>query len=273
MSDELLQADVVLVHNMPWLGQRLRTALPQKQIWLYVHNPIMRRVPSWSKRIAFGFFDGIINISEYMDQSFRKYFDAHQRLIVQNAYAGQVVSPYKDREIDVLFVGRMTPEKGVDVLLNALQRLDTSELRIVFIGSASNENDRPSRYSKNLNQRILDGQYESLGRMSRPETQLMVGQAKLLVVPSVWDEPFGLTLLEGFAGGACVVASAVGAIPAIVGNGGVLFPRSDAESLAQVIESLLSNQEERKMIAVVGQARLNHYSWAGSVEALTNRFG
>ena len=134
-----------------------------------------------------------------------------------------------------LFVGRLAPEKGIDVLLEAWQRLE-GRVPLVILG------DGP------LGPRVAEAAargrgIEWLGWRSRDEVQARLRNARFLVFPSIWYETFGLSIVESFAAGRPVVASAIGALEELVEEGrtGWLFPPGDPAALAACVERAWSD--------------------------------
>ena len=131
-----------------------------------------------------------------------------------------------------LFTGRLSPEKGVDVLLRALGRLHAggtgAKLRIV--------GDGPERPRLEALTRMLEltDDVEFVGRVPREQIERELATAWALVAPSTWAEPLGLTALEAIVHGVPVVASATGGLAETLepGVSGLLFPNGDTAALA-----------------------------------------
>lgn len=123
-----------------------------------------------------------------------------------------------------LFVGRISSEKGIEVLLAALYRLPGKRIRVI--------GDGPRMACLQAQPGVL-----VLGAMSREDVLAEMRRAAFLVMPSIWYETFGLVLIEAFACGLPVIASRLGAMQELVQEGynGLLFdPGSDGD-LARVI--------------------------------------
>jgi glycosyltransferase involved in cell wall biosynthesis len=143
-----------------------------------------------------------------------------------------------------IFVGRLSHEKGLDVLLPAWDRLARDEgsssrgacptLKIVGDGPLADS----VRAAVARNHSI-----EWLGRRSSEEVMELIGQAKLLIFPSSCYETFGRTAVEAFARGVPVVASGHGAPGEVVEHGrtGWHFRPGDAEDLAEKIQNAMSD--------------------------------
>ncbi len=139
------------------------------------------------------------------------------------------------------FAGRLVPEKGVAVLLDALALLPPhlAGVRLWIAG------DGPLRGLLEDQARRLDlaGRVDFLGHLPREELQRRFASVTIQVVPSVWPEPFGLVTVEAMARGTPVVASAIGAAPELVDDGrtGYLVPPGDAPALARRLAETLGN--------------------------------
>ncbi|BCW76826.1 hypothetical protein NicSoilB11_31510 [Arthrobacter sp. NicSoilB11] len=97
-----------------------------------------------------------------------------------------------------------------------------------------------------------------------------LSRARVAVVPSVWEEPAGLTLLEAMASPAAVVASRVGGMPEMSKAGGVIFvPPSDPQSLRGAVDDLLADEMKRKLVASKGRDETAGRSWEDVYADLT----
>ncbi len=137
-----------------------------------------------------------------------------------------------------LFVGRLSPEKGVGTLLDAWQRAGSRvSLRIVGDGPLAGEARQRAHRLPNV---------AVLGPRAADEVYRLMGDAAFLVVPSWWYEAFPLVLVEAFAKGTPVVASNLGAMAEVVDNGrtGLLFRAGDAEDLAAKVEWMTTHPAE-----------------------------
>jgi glycosyltransferase involved in cell wall biosynthesis len=125
-----------------------------------------------------------------------------------------------------VFVGRLSPEKGIRTLLDAWQRLpEKIPLKIIGQGPELSEIRRfAARHSH----------VEALQFLTLSRVLDIVGEASFLVMPSLWYETFGRTIVEAFAKGTPVIASRHGAIAELVEDGvtGLLFEPGNALDLA-----------------------------------------
>ena len=134
---------------------------------------------------------------------------------------------------------RATPEKGVDSLFRAFDRLAvTSDALLLYAG------DGPAFASLQALRDSLPSRDRIRLYGYRPDRELLLEAADVCVVPSVWDEAFGLAALEAMSRAKPVVATAVGGIPEVIQAGvtGVLVPPGDEARLAAAIAALLSDR-------------------------------
>lgn len=155
------------------------------------------------------------------------------------------------RDPKVIYAGRLTREKGVDILLRAFQsvrnQIPNAQLLIAGIG-------QEEKALKTLVQGLGLGKAVSmLGHLTRNELEKRGREAWVQVVPSRWAEPFGLVAAEAMMRGTAVVASATGGLAEIVEQGctGFLVPPDNSEALA---EKLLVLLQDRRLAETMGEA-------------------
>jgi glycosyltransferase involved in cell wall biosynthesis len=146
-----------------------------------------------------------------------------------------------ERPGELAFLGRLVPEKGLDVLLDAMALLSTKRIapRLKVIGEGPCRNDLEERVRK----LGLADQVEFLGAIVGEPLVNILNRHKILVVPSSWNEPFGIVALEGIACGCMVIGSSGGGLPEAIGPCGITFANGDSSELANAIESVLSHPE------------------------------
>jgi glycosyltransferase involved in cell wall biosynthesis len=162
----------------------------------------------------------------------------------------------RDRDKDIVFMGRLIPEKGCDVLLKALGQLKSRGIRptLTVIGDGP-ERKALEELTANLG---LQEQVKFLGtlREGRGET---VARHRVMVVPSTWSEPFGVVALEGIASGCAIVASSLGGLPDAVGPCGLYFQNGDVDGLAEALERVLTDDSLRLELVSHGVVHLAQF--------------
>ena len=121
-----------------------------------------------------------------------------------------------------LYFGRLAKEKGLEVLLK-------TGLRIKVVGTGAEKDSLETKYP----------QAEFLGFKSGRELEFLIVNSRAIVIPSIWLENMPFSMLEAISYGKVVVASDIGGMPEILGNGaGYLFPTGDTKTLKSLLESL-----------------------------------
>jgi glycosyltransferase involved in cell wall biosynthesis len=135
----------------------------------------------------------------------------------------------------VLFVGRLSPEKGVDTLVAACRAAPDVSVRVAGDGPLRPMVDAAAATMPNL---------EALGPLPRDEVLAQMRRARAIVVASEWYEHFPYVLLEAFASGLPAIGSDLGSTAEIVGGmaGGRLFRAGDAEDLARQLRWVVENE-------------------------------
>lgn len=165
----------------------------------------------------------------------------------------------------VLYVGRLSPEKGIDTLLAAWKLLKNPiRLKIAGDGPLTELALQAAETNPNI---------EYVGSKSIEEVYDVMGEARLLVFPSVWYEGLPRTIIEAYAKGTPVVASKLGAMESIVRDGvtGSYFEPGNASDLAMKLDALLSDEEKlRRMRTNARKEFENKYTAERHYDLLMN---
>jgi len=159
--------------------------------------------------------------------------------VIPNPYDNAVFTRPRNLpcERELIFVGRLVSEKGVDLLLAAMKHLQPPwhTARLTIIGDGP---ERPSLQNQAA-QSGLKPQVSFLGTLDQHGVARELRRHKILVIPSVYEEPFGVVALEGAASGCLVLGSDGGGLPEAIGPAGTLFRRGDPVDLASQLMRLL----------------------------------
>ena len=168
--------------------------------------------------------------------------------IVTNPYRSDVFRLTNDgaRPCDLVFLGRLVSDKGINLLIAALAKLRDRGLRprLAVIGRGPEE---PALRAQCEALGVAD-QVEFLGYVPNEELVHRLNQCRVMVIPSIWEEGFGIVALQGIACGCVIVASEAGGLSEAMGPCGVSFPKRDVSTLADRIAELL--QDKQKVAAL-----------------------
>jgi glycosyltransferase involved in cell wall biosynthesis len=167
--------------------------------------------------------------------------------IIGNPYDDSVFQeiPGVERKRDLIFVGRLVSDKGVDLLLEALAQIKWSEgctPRLTVIGAGPEE----SALRVQAHELGIAGQVHFAGTKSGNELAGLLNEHHVLVVPSRWEEPFGVVALEGIACGCVVVGSASGGLRDAIGTCGLTFPNGNMAALVAALRVALEDAGVRQ---------------------------
>jgi glycogen(starch) synthase len=168
--------------------------------------------------------------------------------IVGNPYSDLVYRhrPEIARDRELVYLGRLVSDKGVDTLIHALLQLRRWGLspRLTVIGSGSEEQSL-RQLARNLR---VDGQIDFVGSKQPEEISRLLNAHQVLVVPSRMPEPFGIVVLEAVASGCVIVASRAGGLPDAVGKCGITYEIGDLQALTNALQIVLTQPDMREEI-------------------------
>lgn len=207
--------------------------------------------------------DYVVAVSEFIRQRLCEGVSESQCapvVVVPNTVDLNRFVPETKKSKEILFVGRLIPEKGALPLLQALQAVlpQFPQWRARFIGAwhfgqttaqFPHERELLAMLKPDLRHRIRFDWYQPY-----EVTTDAFNRAAIAVVPSLWAEPFGRTALEGMAAGCAVIASNRGGLPEVIGEAG-LQVEPTVEHLSVALTRLMSDDDYRQAIGALGADR------------------
>ena len=174
----------------------------------------------------------------------------------------------------ILYVGRIEPIKGLDILVSALALLeDMGDTRLLVVGGRPGQDEELDRL-KSLAARLgISDMVTFTGAVPQAELPTYYSAADVFVLPS-YSESFGLVALEAMACGIPVVASRVGGPSTFVKDGetGYLIPWRCPEPFAQRLDMLLSNPGLRDKMGEAARAKALEMSWTGVAHSMLDYY-
>ncbi|MEU7657092.1 glycogen synthase [Streptomyces lincolnensis] len=235
---------------------------------------------SWAERTAIESADAVIAVSGAMREDILGCYPALDPAKVHIVHNGIDTALYRpdhgtdvldrigldrDRPI-VLFVGRITRQKGVPHLLRAVRDIDPAAQVVLCAGAPDTpEIDQEFRELFQELSRVREDVHWIPQMLPRPEVIQLLTHATVFVCPSVY-EPLGIVNLEAMACGTPVVASRVGGIPEVVDDGrtGVLVPVDDdfETGLARALDSVIGDPGTARRMGEAGRERaVGEFGW------------
>lgn len=262
-----LPDSILLAHNAP---QAALLAPARHATVLYAHNQLLRTYGAREVVRVLSHAVRIVCVSSHLAEHTTRYLPRrlHDRVrVVQNGVDVGFFSvrrAVRDERLRVGFLGRVVPDKGAHVLLEAVRLLNRKDITVTVTGRPGFAATAPlTAYERRLRAiaATVDPPPRFTSFIPRPYLPGLLADIDVLVVPSVWPEPFGLTALEGMASGAAVVASNVGGLPETVGDGGLLVPPNDPHALADVLETLATDPATLATLQASARRRASQRDW------------
>lgn len=258
-----LAREADLVHTHLWAGHAWgRTAgrLASRPVVSTLHNsrPDSPRRQALERRTR-SLCVALVAVSEALAAQLRAEGEDHPglRAIPNGVDLSRFPSaPPEAARCSVVALGRLTRQKGFDVLIRALSELPEATLELAGTG--------PDEEMLRELARPLGGRVRFLG--FRADAATVLARGEVVALPSRW-EGFGLVAVEAMAVGRPVVASRVDALPEVLGPAAVLVPPEDPRALAQALRSLLAEPQRRRELAEEARNRAGRFALEGAVRA------
>jgi glycosyltransferase involved in cell wall biosynthesis len=229
---------------------------------------LVNRVYGWAEKAYYRSVDGALFTSRFTRDAARAFFRADAPL--------RVVSPAGDRlgcipsaravsersrqagPLKLLFVGNLSPVKGLDRLLECLSRLPPTVWHLAVAGSLTTDRRHARRIRELIARRGLGSQVSLMGAVDGEPLRALYLDAQVFAMPFA-HEGFGIAALEAMAFGLPVIASAEGGVREFVrhARNGFLTAARDDEAVLRRIALLHHN---RDLLAAMGQAALQTFS-------------
>lgn len=260
-----LWADIILENNpclrLSWPGFIFRKPnIIVLQTWLN-HESKAGNLQQILKRKKLSLANKVIAISSTIKENIWP-----SATIIHNPYNETIFQKKNDleRKPTFVFVGRLVSDKGVAIAINAMHKLiyvlqkntfaDEQPLLTIIGNGAEMENLRQLVYKLQMQDYI----YFTGGLRSKQICEEL-NKHKYLLVPSIWEEPFGIVALEGMACGCIPIVSHSGGLPEAVENAGITFVKNDQDSLVNKICSIEHDKYlQQKIIENAPQQLKNH---------------
>ena len=222
--------------------------------------------------------DGRIAVSKAAMEFASKYVPG-QYDIIPNGIDLELFSPdvspineFCDGKLNILFVGRLEEQKGVDYLIKAykLVKKEIPDSRLIIVGPGTRLR---GKYEKEVQQ---SGLKDVIFVGGKPQNELpqYYKAADVFCAPATGLESFGIVLLEAMAVGKSVVATNIEGYNSVLTDGveGRLVPPRDEKMLARALASLLTNESLRREMAARARLKAMEYSWEHVAQRVLNHY-
>lgn len=243
-----------------------------------VYDKVKSRIQFAADRMLAGLSQKIVAVSESVQKSLLRHGINKEKITI--LHNGIKIDRYrgaqgletrknlgiKEDEFIFLFIGRLARQKGVDILIKALKKIERG---ILIVAGEGEESYGLARLTSELG---LEQRIKFLGQ--RRDIPELLAVADCLVLPSRW-EGFGMVVLEAMAAGVPVVASAVNGIEEIIRSDaeGLLFEAENTEALSETLRYIQEDGELRRKISLGGSRRVEDFSVERHAQTLLDLVG
>jgi glycogen synthase len=241
----LYQAADVVWHNHISLRQLWPIFFVRRPLVAVHHCPLVTdtTIADTGMRVQFGGLKRaacMLGHNAFVTEAFRKTANLSGP-VIYNSYDEKNFHVWPDvpRDRDVVFLGRLQRQKGVDILIDALALLAAkgTRLRATIIGSGPQDEALKAQVAAHG----LGDLVEFAGTLRGEALSRALARHRLMTMPSRWFEGLAISAVEAFACGCVVIGSDCGGLPEAIGPGGVVIAQDSAPELVAALERLTTD--------------------------------
>lgn len=252
--------DIIEFHQHVQSASHIARRFPGKTRLLYRHNDVKAPrslIGRWRYAHRHQPFEGFVFVSDASRQTFVRHYPslADRAFTIRNPIdAEQWRGGPGPRENRIVFAGRAIPEKGLDLLCEALPGVLNAHLdwrATLFLGDWSKHADWSGPHVERL--LAQTDQVDIHRDASLAQVQACMKSAAIAVVPSVWAEPLGLSALEAHAAGAALISSGRGGLREASGPHALYVEPLTVDTIAKAVALIINDDDRRIAMARSGQ--------------------
>ena len=263
--------DIILMENRPSYALKIKNISNAKLVYHLHNEKLDKRVPKFQE--IYDAADGILTVSNYikkcvqtinpLDQKTKTIYNGiNLAAFRNNTTTDRNELGFRKEDFILVFSGRVNREKGIMELIEAMNQLtDYPQIKLMVLGSSfygnvTDEDDftRELRFkAESLKEHII-----FTGFIPYPDIPKYLKLADIAVLPSTWEEPFGLTMAEAQATGLPIITTHHGGIPEVVTEENAILLQTDehfVNNLANAILELYQHPEKRKQMSAASLER------------------
>ena len=256
--------DYILLENCPGYAYKL-SQRGYKNLILHLHNDLLNSKTRYHDEI-FNSLTKILTVSDYVKKRVSTIQTSSKIQTIYNGIDLMKFSPketshinrntigFSENDFVIVYSGRINKEKGVSELIDALLCLKNyPQIRLMILGSSFFENTKNEDdfiCSMKVKAMSIEDNIVFTGFIPYNQVPDYLQLADIAILPSMWDEPFGLTIVEAMAVGLPLITTRSGGIPEICEGVATIVDRGNVvDNLASAIIVLYKHPEKRKRMA------------------------
>lgn len=245
--------DIIILENRPGYAYKL-SKRGFSNILLHLHNDLLNATTRHANEIL-QTLTKVITVSDYIKGCVQTISKTEKVQTVYNGinlnlFSKESSTPLKRSTLGidkddflVVYSGRINPEKGISELIDAMIFIkDRPQIKLLVIGSPFFGETSDSDFFRSLNKKAesIKKNIVFTGYVHYQEVPGYLNLADIAVIPSIWEEPFGLTCVEAMAAGLPIITTNKGGIPEVVNNSCAILLESIPPSLSrQIADSII----------------------------------
>ena len=265
--------DIILIENRPGYVLRLKK---ETNIPLVIHqeNDYLNNSTAYSQEI-YNTVSRIINTSNYITRQVQTINPLDKKSItvlnginLEHYYKSQAFNRndigLNEKDFIIVYSGRLTPEKGILPLIQSIKQINKPDIKLLIIGaSAYGKDKKPTPFIQQLQNESYPIKENIIftGFINYENVPSYLKMADIAIVPSMWEEPFGLTVVEALAAGLPLIATRSGGIPEICEGIAIIINKDNiTDNLTNAILDLYEHPEKRKTMSEAAKKRSKLFS-------------
>ena len=275
----------IFLQNAPAPVRMFKRHAPNAKVVLHVHNSLFETYSRREIANTISAADVIVCNCEFLANEIVGRLNGVQSPKIKVVYNGVDTKRFipnpglVDRNIvNILFVARMVPEKGADLLIKACLKIygGRRKFRLQIVGNRGFSAGGPlSPFEIKLRKLAapMGESVEFLPFVDRNKILPIYQSASIFCAPSNWDEPCTLTIPEAMACGTPTIASHRGGIPEMAGDAALYFDAPNVDQLAELLAYLIDDEKARLDWSVKSRIRAEECDWSHRYESLRKAVG
>lgn len=250
--------DMIVVENMPQYGPMIKKVSNSKLV-LHLHNDYLN-IDSFKNKENYSSYDKILCVSDFISDRVRavgntndnKVFTLYNGIDLERFYNNSksnddIFAKYKieKNKFNIIYSGRVCPEKGVENLIDAFNMMNDSTLQLIILGGYNYGTSKDNDFITNLKKKSLEKNVVFTGYVNYDDINYLYAIADLGVIPSIVNEACPLTAIEMMASGIPVICTNSGGLPELIDDKcGIIVDRTNlTQNLNQAIKKVYDNKE------------------------------
>jgi len=270
LLNKMQKGDTIYIHNRPEFAQALGPVCRKKGLQIVLHMQNSHLMGWFPIRPSSIDVDIMVFCSDFLKTEASEYVGRLHTAVIPNGaddsmfYPERVIRKSRDRVPIILFASRLIPEKGPQIFLEAMRLLGERAIKAqgIIVGSTSFGGNKPNKFTSELCS-LAPPNVKFHDYCSGTALADLFRKADIFCLPSMFNDPFPLAVLEAMACRLPVVATFSGGIPeALTEGGGLLVQRGSASELAAALEQVISEPSLREKMAEDGYASFRkNFTW------------